>query len=709
MRRAGPVAAVALAVGLVAATPASAHFGKTNTGAVLKRGTFDQRAMAVAAQRAAEPPIRATPRADCEPGGIPEGPMQGRVPAGVDKGYICNLTVIGRTGSTGGFRVHRYVDRNGHECAYYDTTLLFPTNALSLSAEPTGVAVLDMTDPRRPQRTATVVTPAMQTPHESLNISVERGILAAVMGNPTAYPGVIDLYDISQDCRHPLLQASVPGSMFGHESGMALDGKTFYPTSIATDQTTAVDITNPRVPIPIGQWSYNTHGMSLSDDGNRAYLAAGDGLIILDVSEIQARKPNPQVREISRLVWSNITIPQFPIPVTIKGKPYLIEVDEYSTNANGGTTAHGPRVGAARIIDISDERKPFVVSNIRLAVHQPENRGAIGGDPGAQSPVQGYAAHYCNVPQRHEPGIVACSMILSGLRVFDIRDPEHPKEIAYHVAPPSNVSSSGSPVIDERANFAMSQPAFAPERGEIWYSDGTSGFYALRMNPKVWPFSAAADGAACLNNPGFASVGTRSAGRRVALRFVRRARLPVRIEVLRVSAGRRVIREQLIARFDRRTRSLVWNGVANRGRRAPAGAGHYVVRFTMFRNGRPYDTRRLVLRRNPTGRFVRLHGLQRRVGCGLLAGFRLDRPVFGGTTGVSLAGSYRLTARGRVTLTISRGRRVVKRFAGGERAAGRTFRFSLRARGLRRGDYRVRLVAQSGEDQVSTVLTARRL
>jgi hypothetical protein len=74
-------------------------------------------------------------------------------------------------------------------------------------------------------------------------------------------------------------------------------------------------------------------------------------------------------------------------------------------------------------------------------------------------------------------------MILSGLRVFDIRDPENPKEIAYHVAPPSTISATGGPVIDERANWAMSQPAFAPERGEIWYSDGTSGFYALKMDP----------------------------------------------------------------------------------------------------------------------------------------------------------------------------------------------------------------------------------
>ena len=80
--------------------------------------------------------------------------MQGASPPGPIEGYRCNLTVIGRSGSTGGFRVHRYVDRDGRECAYYDTTLLFPTNALSLSAEPTGVAVLDMTDPSKPVRTA---------------------------------------------------------------------------------------------------------------------------------------------------------------------------------------------------------------------------------------------------------------------------------------------------------------------------------------------------------------------------------------------------------------------------------------------------------------------------------------------------------------------------------------------------------------------------
>jgi hypothetical protein len=103
-------------------------------------------APAAHAQQPPEPPVLPTPTADCLPGSLPEGPMQGREPdGGGASGYRCNLTVVGHSGSTGGFRVHRYVDKAGHECAYYDTALLFPTNALNLSLDPTGVAVVDMT------------------------------------------------------------------------------------------------------------------------------------------------------------------------------------------------------------------------------------------------------------------------------------------------------------------------------------------------------------------------------------------------------------------------------------------------------------------------------------------------------------------------------------------------------------------------------------
>jgi hypothetical protein len=42
----------------------------------------------------------------------------------------------------------------------------------------------------------------------------------------------------------------------------------------------------------------------------------------------------------------------------------------------------------------------------------------------------------------------------------------------------------------------MSAPAFAPERGEIWFADGNSGFYNLHMTNGVWPFTTASTAAA---------------------------------------------------------------------------------------------------------------------------------------------------------------------------------------------------------------------
>ena len=56
-------------------------------------------------------------------------------------------------------------------------------------------------------------------------------------------------------------------------------------------------------------------------------------------------------------------------------------------------------------------------------------------DPGAVLPVQGYAGHYCSLPKRKNPKIVGCSMILSGLRFFDIRNVRKPKEVAYFNEP----------------------------------------------------------------------------------------------------------------------------------------------------------------------------------------------------------------------------------------------------------------------------------
>ncbi len=435
--------------------------------------------------RAEEPPLLPTPQGKCGPGSRPETDIQGRVPLSdhesgrAAEGYTCNTRMIGShtssenpVGSIGGFKVERFIDESGRECAYYDTTLLAPTNIFDLEA---GVNVMDMSDPKRPDFVTRLVSPAMISPHESLVVSQKGGVLAAVAGNPAFLPGIVDLYDISEDCRFPELRSSTPTGVFGHESGIARDGKTFYAASPGTSTIVAIDISNLSLPIPLGYGSYDSHGLSISSSGKRAYVAGTDsGLIILDTSDIQERASNPQLTEISRLTWESMSIPQNAIPVKIRGKKYVMEIDEFGTLSE---------VGAARMISVENERRPRVVSNMRLAVHQPENFAEIGADPGASFPLQGYAGHYCSVPRRVNPGIVACSMIVSGLRVFDIRDPKHPKEIAYFNAP---VRDRAGPL--DASNWAMSSPEFAPGRGEIWYSDGFQGFYNVKVTNGVWPF-----------------------------------------------------------------------------------------------------------------------------------------------------------------------------------------------------------------------------
>jgi hypothetical protein len=479
----------------------------------------------------------ATPAAECGPGALPETDIQGRVPTSdydsgrTKQGYQCNAEMVGHEGESGGFRVYRYVDGAGHECAYYDTTLLVGTQ--TLLGPSAGVAVLDMTDPANPVRTTTLSTPAMLSPHESLNLNQKRGLLAAIDGSPATAPGVVDIYDVSGDCRSPVLKWTGPIGGAGHEATFAPDGNTLYTTATALPYLTALDVTNPSVPTPV--WistDFMFHGMNVSDDGTRLYAAdLGSnlsGLTILDVSQVQQRTMNPAVPVVSRLTWDNVSIPQTAIPITIGGHPYLVEIDEYS---RGTSTAADAPVGAARMIDIADDTAPVVISEMRLAVNDAVNRaGSQKDDPGAGDPAQGYAGHYCAVPQRTDPGIVACSFIVSGLRVFDIHDPNHPREIAYFNPPSKDVldptaqaatvsslpnlyvcrlsvlasassSSAAAPPSpadtfksfpqlpfygNTLTHWAMSAPTFVPSRNEVWYSDGMYGFYAVRLTNAVW-------------------------------------------------------------------------------------------------------------------------------------------------------------------------------------------------------------------------------
>ena len=258
-----------------------------------------------------------------------------------------------------------------------------------------------------------------------------------------------------------------------------------------------------------------THGLSISDDGNRAYFAtlsipqASDvtnpnfvptnGVLIADVSEVQDRKPNPAIKLISTIIWRDGSVMQHTIPVRIDGRSYLIAVDEAGS---GGITYAGwqascaaglPPFPMARIIDISDERNPKIVSRLGLETHDPANCAQVLPDLVGLS-IFTYGSHYCSVDNKDNTTTLACGYFNSGIRVFDIRHPRHAKEIAYFNPAGTTTPSPGSnhftrgQWVAGGPDWCNAQVHLDAKRGTLWTTCQDNGVLMLKFERGVWPF-----------------------------------------------------------------------------------------------------------------------------------------------------------------------------------------------------------------------------
>jgi hypothetical protein len=133
----------------------------------------------------------------------------------------------------------------------------------------------------------------------------------------------------------------------------------------------------------------------------------------------------------------------------------------------------------------------------------PENDEQFMTDTATNGTVFRYEAHYCGVDRLQDPTALACGYFQSGIRVFDIRDPYKPTEIAYY-NPPAQVGKAdqlkgsehahgyvaaglgGAP--DLTADWCSAQVRFVRERGEIWTTCQDNGFMILKFTNGVWPF-----------------------------------------------------------------------------------------------------------------------------------------------------------------------------------------------------------------------------
>lgn len=439
------------------------------------------------------------PKATCGTGDHPETGLQGQVPAAMRAsfaGFNCNLEVVGQLQGEGAdWSAAMYKDSSGRVCAYH-AMLGAPTVASGNSGglvNP-GVPVIDITDPTKPVRTESLTSPAMIDPWESLRASQKRGLLVADNGTNGGGGGSqIDIYDIASDCSHPQLLSSIdvgtgsdggavaPKAPSGHEGGLSPDGLTYYIGSLKSNAYYAIDISLPAHPKYIASVDLSTlplggvaHGLSVSDNGNRAYLASigGDGIgiaslpaplndanakvqngyYIMDTTQVQARSPGAQMKLIAAVPVRDGSTSQHTIPIVVAGRPYLVDVDEGGAGGLADPATKNPGAACAaglapfpmaHIYDMTNEANPVQVSETRLETHVIANCEKVLPDVAGLSFFT-YGSHYCTVDNRDNATAMACAFQNSGIRVFDIRNPAAPKEIAYLNPPGTTTSVPGS-------------------------------------------------------------------------------------------------------------------------------------------------------------------------------------------------------------------------------------------------------------------------
>ena len=480
---------------------------------------------------------QSVPKADCGPHDRTESGLQGettqeeRFSGDSELGYNCNLELVGQQ-PLGAFE--GAFSQNGP--AYFDHCAYYATEDDPLQQHP-GVVVLDVSDPRHPRVTAYLNdNPAALNPHETLKVNQRRKLLAVAESQGPGFA----VYDLSADCRHPVLKASITleGSS-AHHGNFAPDGMTYYVGQQfrGIGGTMAiVDLSDPSNPKQLPTWQFlgdgRPHGVWLNPkgfargvpEGTRLYAGqpgqfgqtpaqssfGPDGLVILDVSDYQFRRPNPEIRIISTLFWEDQGQAEDMYPVTIKGHPYIISTDEAGgAGGVGGWAAACARGASAfgypQIIDVGDETKPKIIAKLMLEVNDPANCSALlaqtppdtpGTAPGTNLPAisgtTNYSNERCIADRPNNARMLACTFQHAGLRVFDVRDPHNPKEIAYWKPPAVRTevqpgSGSWAPDVDRTIDKIAGYPRWRRHGRELqlWTVSDGNGFQVLRFTKPI--------------------------------------------------------------------------------------------------------------------------------------------------------------------------------------------------------------------------------
>ena len=448
---------------------------------------------------------------------LPETGIQGDVPLAdqqsgrAELGYNCGLALVGHTTLDG----HGRTTSNANMAWAGDCAYVSGSGAVFGRGTPSpggGVAVVDVSDPRNPRHVRTLVSEGAALTSETLHAveTADRSVLVVgEYGNQSGGDKPMDVYDVS-DCADPVLLDTFRWPENIHNLTISGHGRYVFATQplqvldieplFDDDPMTGMrylgnleDVTPyPIVPLAPGPDvddalpeevrnlrtdGYLSHEAWPSADGTRLYLGGQlptfEVFTILDITDWLERDAANQPAGPPEVISQRSGRGHSVRTATIGGRRYALHSEESVFGLAKGCLPEqlNPFAGPAEpwLTDIADETNPVPVSQFGLAINRPENCAAQL-DSGVDASV-----HYHDVDDPDDTTFVMASMWNAGLRIFDVRNPSQPVEVAYF----------NPGVVDGELDHAWGHVRWVPERNQIWFSTAVGGFWVVELEPQV--------------------------------------------------------------------------------------------------------------------------------------------------------------------------------------------------------------------------------
>jgi uncharacterized repeat protein (TIGR01451 family) len=388
------------------------------------------------------------------------------------------------------------------------------TDASGTHANP-GILVVDISDPAAPIVTGEIGPPNAGNAGESsreLRMWPDEELLIVMnlrCDMPThdcpssSITPTIKFFDVSgSNAAAPQLVSTYTPSLTPHEMYLwfAPDGRVLlylstWKAGIGTPDLIVTDITNARAGTftEIATFLANQlfsvddrnnhvirlHSMGVNEDGTRTYVAyQGGGVLVLDTSDIAANVANPQILLLtpigSQPVWGD---PGAHSAVKVPGRDLVLTTDEaYGNRPGGGFQSVGCPWGWMRLLDISDETSPTIVSEHRIAQNDP----AYCDTPEGMDPLNTWFTSYSS----HNPTVLSNLAFMTwhsgGLLAVDLTDPADPNQVGLYIPEPLLTVTTEDPALSRGTAKVVMWSYPIIRDGLIYVVDIRNGLYILR-------------------------------------------------------------------------------------------------------------------------------------------------------------------------------------------------------------------------------------